>query len=289
MSSFLLHELIELQREFQKKGIPLILGGGMSLFLRTQFLSAEPTRRYPLSLESRSTNDIDLFLSNEVIVSRGHFEKLKEVLSALGYKVNPDAKYFQFMKELDEQGTSPIVRLDLLAPPPADTSKVEIKKPRVRPKGVSQIHAYLTNEAAGLEIGLVPVTSAQLAGLGERFDGELYLLSCFNYLILKLHAFFDRKDRKDEKSMEGRHHALDIFTTVCRMGERDWEMAKTHKQVHAGRQYLERAKEIRRECFATPTSIGLLRIQENETFKRRRTEYLPYLQSFIDDLNDLFT
>lgn len=289
MSTLLIHELIELQRKFHKKEIPLILGGGMSLFIRSWFLNSQQSSRYPFLIEARSTNDLDLFMSSEVIISKAHFENMKEIFNNLGYEVNPEAKYFQFVKEVDVKGSVQDVGVDLLAAPPKDESKVDIKTPRVRPKGVSQIHAYLTQEAAGLDIGLVPVTSAQLPSLAGSFEGEFYLLSCFNYIILKLHAFFDRKDRKDSKSDEGRHHAHDIFATVCRMSEEDWKVAENHKKKHAKQEYLERAKQIQRGYFSSVNSLGILRIQENESFKRDRAQYTPYLQQFVGDLNDLFT
>jgi hypothetical protein len=90
------------------------------------------------------------------------------------------------------------IKVDFLIPPPAevDKDKVSIKAHRARPKEASEIHAYLTKEAKGLEIGKIEVKIA---------ESTVTIVSNFNYLIFKLHAFADRLN--DESKDYGRHHA----------------------------------------------------------------------------------
>ncbi len=62
----LVRHLAELAVELDADNIPIILGGGMSLYLRQKFLSGRAPR-YPFDVAARSTADLDLFLSSRLI------------------------------------------------------------------------------------------------------------------------------------------------------------------------------------------------------------------------------
>lgn len=188
----LLRHLLELIKELDAENIAVILGGGMSLYLRLKIMSP-PTRRYPFDIHVRSTNDLDLFLSSELIIDAAKIDGLRKILARLEYSVIPEAKNFQFSKKTDLYGQEKAINIDLLAPPPAesDRAKVEIKKPRIKPAGVHGIHAYLTIEAAGIDIGKEAVDVQALSSSLVLKNRVLFLPSAYNYLILKLHA--DRK------------------------------------------------------------------------------------------------
>ncbi len=282
----LLARLVEFQRELEKEKIPLILGGGMSLYVRMQYLRAEVSVRYPFAIETRSTNDLDLFLASSLIADAEKVEKLREIITRLSYTVDSNAKNFQFVKEVEIYGSRHQVRIELLAAPPteAQMSKVDVKGFRIKPVGVDNIHAYLTASAGGIDIGLLQVN----VPAGGSSEATITIPSAFNYLILKLHAFDDRKSKKDAKSDEGRHHAYDIFATVTRMNEDDWSNATTHLKSQSGSDYLQRAIQIQKDCFSFRNAIGLLRIQENEAYRRNHATYDLYLDQFIKDMTDLF-
>lgn len=285
----LVHHLIELCVELDKDDVPIILGGGMSLYLRLKFAGAR-TQRYPFDAPVRSTADLDVFLSSRLISDRRKIEGLKASLARLGYQVDPKAKNFQFIKPVKLFGQDRTIKIDLLASPPdsADKAKVEIKKPRIKPSGVEGIHAYLTDEAAGIEIGKQHFDVARLDSSLKLKNQVLFLPSAFNYLILKLHAFEDRKNRDDAKSNFGRHHAFDLFATVARMNEADWKTAQEHLGAHKGQAYLINAISIRKENFSRKTDLGLLRIQESQSYLTGRATYDACLDSFLKDLTDLF-
>ncbi len=283
----LLRQLLEIVRELDAENIPIILGGGMNRYLSQKYMSSRMPR-YPFDLATRSTNDLDIFLSSGLIVDAGRMERLRLVIERLHYKVIPKAKNFQFAKEVDLYGQKQTVKIDLLAAPPqdADRAKVDISKPRIKPKGAKDIHAYLTDEAKGIEIGKLAVDIGLLDPELKLKHEILFLPSAFNTLILKLHAFADRKDRED--SDFGRHHALDIFATVARMNERDWKIAQGHLASHRGQDYLTEALRIRKENFSQRSDIGSIRLQENESYQQNRRIYDQYLEFFIKDLVDLF-
>jgi len=283
----LVRHLIELAVELDAENIPIILGGGMSLYLRQKFMSSRAPR-YPFGLPARSTADLDLFLSSRLIADAGKMESLRQVIGHLGYSVLPEAKNFQFAKKITLYGQERVIKIDLLAAPPRgeDASLVSVKRPRIKPKGAEGIHAYLTDESEGIEIGKLTVNPALLDPSLSLKNKTLFIPSAFNFLILKLHAFEDRKN--DETRDLGRHHAWDIFATVVRMGEADWRVAREHRVAHADRPYIEKAAEIRKTDFSTPTALGLLRLRENEAYRREKELYGKYLESFIEDLAALF-
>lgn len=285
----LFHSLLELVRELDTDNIPIILGGGMSLYLRMKYLTSK-THRYPFDLQIRSTGDLDLFLSASLISDLEKIEGLKRVLDRLGYRVIPEAKNFQFSKQIMLYGQLRIVRIDLLAAPPdqAEKRKVEIKKPRIKPKGAEGIHAYLTQEAAGIEIGKELVDPRQLGSDLNLKNQILFIPSAYNYLILKLHAFEDRKNRTDNLSDSGRHHAFDLFATIARMREKDWEVARQHLKIESAQKYLKRAIKIRKENFSKLTDLGPLRLRESAMYRTGQEIYDPYLELLANDLKDLF-
>lgn len=279
--------LAELAVELDRENIPVILGGGMSQYLRGK-LDGARSARYPFAVPARSTADLDIFLSSQLIVDAGKIGGLRRIIFRLGYEVLPQARNFQFAKAVSPYGQERTVKIDLLSAPPAceDLSRVIINKHRIKPRGAEEIHAYLTKESEGLELGKIPIPSSLLSASLRLTNSILFIPSVFNFLILKLHAFNDRKSKAD--SDFGRHHAWDIFAAVAGMSEGDWTAAKAHLTAHAGRPYLKKAAEIRATDFSTATCAGLLRLRDNETYKRERELYDGYLAPYIQDLAELF-
>lgn len=283
----LLRHLAELAAELDAENIPVILGGGMSLYIRQKFLSGR-LPRYPFDLAARSTADLDLFLSSRLIIDAIKIESLRQVIGRLGYQVLPQARNFQFAKKITLYGQEGMIKIDLLAAPPRDEdmSLVSIKGVRIKPKGAEGIHAYLTGESEEIELGKLPLDPGLLDPSLKQKNKILFTPSAFNFLILKLHAFEDRKN--DEAKDFGRHHAWDIFATVVRMVQADWTAAKEHRAAHAARPYLKRAAEIRKADFSGRSALGLLRLRENEAYKRERELFDKHLGLVIEDLSVLF-
>ncbi|MGH2569183.1 MAG: hypothetical protein ACRDGA_12665, partial [Bacteroidota bacterium] len=100
--------------------------------------------------------------------------------------------------------------------------------------------------------------------------------------------FDDRKERSDEGSDFGRHHAYDIFVTVSRMDEEEWKKAKIHFKAHRDQDYLKKTCQIQKTCFSKTSDIGVIRLQENISYRNRKSEFNPYLEQFIKDMDDLF-
>jgi hypothetical protein len=272
VNAVLSQSLLELKRALDPSGVPIIIGGGMGLYLRETYLPEERSPRYQFRLPIRSTNDLDIFLTADMAVNAAGFGSIKAVLSDLKYTVSPKAEYFQFEKEVEVYGARRTVKIDLLAAPPreADEGKVKVKGIRVRPKGVRKIHAFLTEEARGIDIGRIELHPSKFDSSADAGESPLYIPSRFNYLILKTAAFFDRKDKGDEKSNYGRHHAYDVFATVTAMSEGDWDNAGKHYKAHKDLQYVQKAASIRREYFSAETDLGVIRLKENIKLPKRK-------------------
>lgn len=276
---FLIDALVELAKSLKDKGIPLLIGGGLSLYIRTVYIHKKRSPRYPKKVSQRSTKDIDVFLTSDIIINPDKFELIRDTIKSLGYE--PKTKYFQFIKQISS-GKSVI--LDILSAPPVpeQLDKTEINYPRIRPKGSKKFHAFLVNEAKDLSLGNINVEELTK---NARFS-NIYIPSSYNYIIFKLHAFRDRIE--DEAKEYGRHHAYDIFATVTDMDINDWQNAKEHFNNYGNSDYIKSAKNIVRQYFSEATQKGIIRLKENEYYQRNGSEFDGYINNFISDLKELF-
>lgn len=283
-NDYLLKALFELAKELSKFNIPLIIGGGLSLYLRTIYSSKVRSPRYPKRTEQRVTKDIDIFLSSDIIVDSAKVQHIRDSLAKLNYL--PRTKYFQFYKEIDLNYSKREILIDILSAPPDENKKenISIKKPRIKHNDVKNFHAYLVNEALGINYN--PIKVDELSKTSNESVNNLYIISSFNYIILKLHAFEDRK--VDATVDFGRHHAYDIFATICDMDEVDWENAKNHFNDERNKNYIQESILIIKTYFSSSTDLGIIRLKENELYKKYKVEFDNYIEFFIEDLKTLF-
>jgi hypothetical protein len=285
---FLTTSLLDLIHELRAQGIPLTIGGGFGLFLKLGAIraSGEQTllRAFP---EVRSTNDIDLFLRAEIAADRAQFEAIREAIGRLDYKPFEAAKFMQWKRDMSGEW-APIpreVKLDLLVGPIAgfeDRVHRKAGSSRIRPKGKSiELHAHSTEEALAIDEDPVPVSIEGRRSDGESATATAYVPQMFPYLMMKLHAFNDRKD--DGRKDLGSHHALDLYTIVALATQSEYIRA-----IELGREYrdddrVKNARRIIKESFSADTSIGILRIREHRLFRRE----FP-IRDFIEILGEIF-
>ena len=88
---------------------------------------------------------------------------------------------------------------------------------RLQPAG-----RYLTREALALGLALFELTLTGQRSDGEPVDLLVYVPNPFTYLLMKLHAFRNRKDDPDKRLAS--HHALDVYRIVSMLtrDEYDW-------------------------------------------------------------------
>lgn len=271
-----------LAAELKKDEIKLILGGGYGLVLKTEYIRrTNIVTRFVEIPEARSTNDLDLFLSAEIITSAEKTEKIRDALAKLGFE--PIAPYFQFHLPFVYEGLEMPIKVDLLAAPPeseAARKLVKINRPRIRPKTAKNIHGYLTEEAVTLEENLQPIDVSEEGGAPL----EIYLPHPFSYLVMKLFALRDRLE--DGEKDFGAYHAFDIYRIVGMMTEREWNESQDLKRRYREQPKIVEAGRIAARLFANVESIGVLRVRQHA----RATNFsIPpeTLAALMEDLREL--
>lgn len=250
--------LLDLAHELPEFPRPVLVGGGFGLYLKQRHLEDNGDEQALIPGElwppARATEDVDLLLPTEVIVSVDHMRAIREALDRLGYQ--PEVRYFRFAK----QTPSGTVKVDLLTCDIPDelSDRVKIKSMRVRPAGDVQLHAHLVREA--LEPGLLP---SEFTLRGTRSDGSggdltVYVPNSFTYLLMKLHAFRDRVN--DEKKKLASHHALDLYRIVAMMTRDEYELVQQLARRHADTTAVQEAGVVVVEQFGSDRSIGMTRL-----------------------------
>jgi len=104
---------------------------------------------------ARSTGDIDVFLTTEVITDKNNMAAIRQALDELGYSPVPGAEFYQFYREVTIGGAPRNLKFDFLAAPvpgeQAKTVKADVR--RIRPRGATEtpMHAHKTPEAVTIE------------------------------------------------------------------------------------------------------------------------------------------
>ena len=276
-------ELYTLALALRGRDVPLVVGGGYGLLLRQRHLvesGAQTLRRVP---PARSTEDLDVFLSAELIADTGRVVALRDALAALRYEGVEGALYYQFEREVDYRGQRRTVKVDLLAPlPDDDNARAGLKYDgrRVRPRDVRGIHAHTSPEA--LTVAEHPL-AVELGGDGGPVT--VYVPHPYTYLVLKLHAYRDR--REDADADFGRHHAFDLYRTLAMATEPEWESAQALRDRFGVAEPVREAGRIAHDLFGGEIAPGTLALQE----EARRSGFDLLGQdtlAFMRDLHELF-
>ena len=274
----LLRALNELEEAFSLCGSKLIIGGGFGIFLWQSEVIENESFRSLISkeawCEARATADLDLFLETEILADLETIQKLRRELDNLNYKVIEGVEYLHFEKNYS---STQRVEINFLTGPIASDAlaeKIQIRKPRARPKGAVQLHAYLTQEAIGLSWGLVPIKKSEFS--------NLYIPHAVTFLVMKLHAFKDRLEKKEDE--KAGHHAVDLYRILCLMEEKVFDETKTLLNESLEEAVVISSKDIVAQCYGKLDHIGFSKIREHPLF---RTEF--ELESMRSVLAELFT
>lgn len=263
--------------------VPLIIGGGFGLYLRQEQIRRSGERTLLQQLpEPRATNDIDVFVRMEVLVSAERVRVLQQQIEQLGYIPVDGAEYFQW-ERTDTEGRQS--KIDLLCGPiGAFSSQLHTNSlPRVRPKAPKntlRFHARQTEEAIELDTRAVAIPIEGRCSDGTASTGMIHVPHPFTYMMMKLFAFDDRKD--DDRKDVGRHHAMDLYRIVAMMTESEYENAVALGESYRSDQRVERAQRIVADHFDTATALGMLRLREHQLFR----EEFP-LQDFRNVLEEI--
>lgn len=277
-------ELRRLARSLEAHAIKLIVGGGYGLLLRTEYVRRSGARtRFAELPGARSTNDIDVFLSAEIITDGAKTTRIREALDDLGYVPVESAKFYQFVHPVEYAGLPRGVKIDFLAAPVEGerAARIKSKARRMRPLEASGLHAHATPEALTVEDHLLAFDLN--AGMGEP-PLVVYLPHPFSYLLLKLFALSDQIEREEKRY--GAYHAFDAYRVVAMMTEAEWGEALEMRDRYAAAEPVSRARGIVRELFSGIEARGVLRLREHA---RTVGEALPLeqIRDFTGDLQEL--
>ena len=273
------NELIEIARSLQPHGISLIVGGGYGLYLRTELvLSKSPVTRFAEPPFARSTEDLDFFLSAEILADATKMETLRDIISGLGYTVRTE--FFQFEKPVLLGDVETKIKIDLLAPVPDPASRPEsirVGKPRISNKNVEHLHARRTDEAISLNEGL-----QQVVIYGPDPEVKVFLPHPFTYLLLKLFALRDHLAKANK--FKAPEHAADLYQTVGMITQDEWNEAVKFSKHYCGHEVMIEAASILNELYTTVEDAGPI-----EAYKvlGRSDVVTTNMAKVIEDLREL--
>jgi len=274
--------LLDLLWELRGSDISLIIGGGYGIFLKAEYIRENNIRtllsEYP---ESRSTNDLDIFLRPELLIAPGRLKPLSQAIKKLGYHVIETAKNYQFVKT----GPTGIgeVKIDILTGPQSYFRGTEVKADsrRIHPNPAVGLHAHPVDEAPTLEEGLLHVNLFGSLSCGTEWKNEVSLPHPYTFLTMKLFAFRDRVN--DENKEFGRYHALDLYTIVATTTEAEWDAFPTFRERMYDEQCFKDASAIVNEYFSASNRLGLVRLRESRYYRAEMQ-----LGDFIEILGETF-
>ena len=259
--------LLDLLFELREHPIPFTIGGGFGLYLKRRQLDQTGERTLFSQLPMpRATNDLDLFARADVLCDLKSMKEVAAALQRLGYEAVPEAMYMQWKKHFDLHGQDREIKVDLLVGPLGRfRERLHVKGVRARPVGSIKLHAHTVEEA--LRIDESPATLTITGNLfnGEPAEAQIRVPQPFTYLLMKLFAFRDRKEDRDKDL--GRHHALDLYTIVAMQVESEYQESLRLGNQYGGDGHVQTAREIIRDDFAAPTSIGVIRLREHPLFR----------------------
>lgn len=276
-------ELRKLARALDPHGIKLIVGGGYGLLLGAEQIRLSGARtRFSETPSTRSTTDIDIFLTAEIITNAETTVLIRNALDALGYRPIEGAEYYQFLLPIEYAGLPRGVKIDLLAAPVTGQKAAEVKQDerRIRPHGSKGLHAHTTPEALTVEDHAQPI---DIGGSAET-PLVVYVPHPFSYLLMKLFALRDRLN--DELKENGAYHSFDIYRTIAMMTSDEWEEAGAMSERYCASAPVVEAGILVSKLFANLEAPGMLRIRDHA--RRVGEQLLPEnLRDLIGDLREL--
>jgi hypothetical protein len=278
----LLDQLRQFAEKLAEKNISLVIGGGYGLLLKANHIqrSGARTRLDQIPI-ARSTGDIDVFLTTEVIIDKSNMAAIRQALDELDYSPVPGAEFYQFFRKVTIGGAKRNLKFDFLAAPVLGEQAKRVKADvrRIRPRGAeAQMHAHTTPEALTVEEHLLAVD------IGETEKRvEVFLPHPFSYVLLKLFALRDQIDKEAKEF--GRHHAFDIYSTWAMMTEEQFAQAEQLHRTYADVGVMPEALEIAHALFVDENSPGMIRLKEHA---RLENVELVETGSFLIDISTLF-
>lgn len=276
--------LLDLLHEIQGTDIKLIIGGGFGIYLKANHVRRLGVRtllrEWP---ETRSTNDLDLYLRPELLIQSTKLKPLAKAIARLGYQVVPGAEKYQFVKPGPGGDQAGSIKIDILTGPQSrfQGTRVKTDTRRVRPNPSVGIHAHPVDEAPTLEEGLLAEKLEGKLNSGKYWQAEIFLPHPYTFMMMKLFAF---KDRLSDVNKEfGRYHALDLYTILATTIETEWRHALELRDQRGDEPYIMEAGHLVSKHFSALDSLGMIRLKESRYYRPELQ-----LEEFMSAMKELF-
>lgn len=265
----------------------ILLGGGYGLYLKQLHL-ADAGMHTLLSVDlwpvPRATQDLDIMLSAEVVADVESMTIIRDALDALDYEVIAGSEYLQFVHNISDAQE---IKIDLLTAQidvlqVHDSIQADERRARPKTKDRPKLHAHPTDGAITLNDSPLVIDVSGTLSDGEPYSAAVRIPNPFNYLLMKLTAYRDR--REDEEKDLGRHHAIDIFRIVAMLTEADAEDCSQSVAIHAENAQLKSCAALVSSDFSADTAPGILAMRSHELW-----QHDEQLEVFIETIKGLFT
>lgn len=275
--------LSELETVMKNLGAKLIIGGGFGLYLWQTSLDEKKEERFVISRENwcvpRATIDLDMFLETTILAELNDMQTLRTAIGNLGYIPMVAAQFMHFEKSF---GGAKRVEINFLTGPIEDDNlkkKLKISRPRVRPRGEVELHAYLTDEALGISENLIQISKA-----GALTASNLFVPHPATLLLMKLHAFRDRYEdiEKEGNRDKAQHHAVDVYRIICMLDQSQFIESKSFLNSKRNEEPVVAAAKIIEKYFSAIENPGCLMIQEHPLYRKEFD--LDTLRSVLGEL-----
>ena len=224
--------LVELLRPMAEEGFPLIVAGGLGIYLKRRWV--EQTRQQTLWTplpDARATHDIDSFLALEIF-QQDRVSRFRGTLARLGYQVHEKARYYQFIKPVTGVPVDH-VKIDLHTRLPRDDEATQLKLQNHRlgrsgHRAFRTLHAWATPEAFAIDEGVQELPFAGSDPADIRFEGVVRVPHPFASLCMKLTAAGDHERTPIEnRDPLQRKHAFDVFLLTAMLSESEVSQVRT--------------------------------------------------------------
>lgn len=274
----LARDLCRLARRLVKADVELFLVGGYGLVLKAQAIRDLGVETVAPTPFPRATEDLDVLLTAEIVADPTRMGAIKRALEGLEYEPIPGREHYQWSRELG--GTNRTIKIDILGQVPEDTSSLRMGERRMRPRNAEGL---LANPMAEAEFIRVKANYVEVCRDGP--PATVALPHPFSYLLLKLHAFDDRKH--DERMDFGRHHAFDLYRNVAMMTKREWDEVEELVSDHGESATMIHARGLVQRLFGGPEALGGIRVREH--IRATGVDTAGYtVDEFLGDLQELF-
>lgn len=249
-------DLCQLARVLAQRNVSLFVAGGYGLILKEEYVREHGLATVASIYPTRATEDLDVFLSAELVTDAAGMEALRDVLRELEYEPVETAKYYQWTRTVEVGGIERTTKVDILAQLPKDTSTLKLDSRRVRPRSLKGLHAHPADEAEFVDLKAIKIEVCRDEPLAF-----VYVPHPFNYLLLKLFALRDRLD--DEEVDYGRHHAFDLYQIVRMLTRDEWVEVSELRSSLEDTDLVREARGLAVQLFGDQEQVGALRLREH--------------------------